>query len=142
MKYACIDEHRGSYDVVAMCRVLRVSKAGYYAWRQRRAAGHQSARAVEDARLLALVRDAHEESSRTYGAPRVHEELKAQGERVARKRVARLMRAAQLVARPARRRPVTTDSDHGRPVAPNRLGRRFAVTAVEGVNRVWVSEIV
>jgi putative transposase len=142
MKYACIDEHRGSYDVVAMCRVLKVSTAGYYAWRQRRASGHQSSRAVEDARLLALVRDAHEESGRTYGAPRVHEELKAQGERVAKKRVARLMRAAQLVARPARRRrPITTDSDHGQPVAPNRLARRFAVTAVEGVNRVWVSDI-
>jgi putative transposase len=142
MKYACIDEHRGSYDVVAMCTVLRVSKSGYYAWRQRREAGHRSARAAEDARLLALVRDAHQASGRTYGAPRVHEELREQGERVARKRVARLMRAGGLVARPAsRRRPVTTDSDHGQPVAPNLLGRRFGVDEIAGLNRVWVGDI-
>jgi transposase InsO family protein len=142
MTYALIDEHRRSYDVVAMCTVLKVSRAGYYAWRKRRAAGHQSARATEDARLLTLVRDAHAESDRTYGAPRVHEELRAQGERVAKKRVARLMRADGLVARPApRRRPVTTDSDHGQPVAPNLLGRRFGVDQVPGLNRVWIGDI-
>jgi transposase InsO family protein len=146
MKYACIDEHRGSYDVAAMCRVLRVSRSGYYDWRKQRtqrAAGGPRPRAARDEQLRVAIRAAHRKSRRRYGAPRVLRELRAAGERVSQKRVARLMREDGLVGRrPARRRvPRTTDSAHGEPVAPNALARRFAVAEVAGLDRVWAADL-
>jgi putative transposase len=121
-----------------MCRALGVSKAGYYAWRGRRA----SARAEADERLVAELRAIHAASRRTYGSPRVHAELRARGRAVGEKRVARLMRAAGLRARPrARRYRATTDSRHGHAAAPNVLARRFAVAEVGGIDRVWVGDI-
>lgn len=138
MKYACIARHRGEFDVRLMCRVLAVSPSGFYAAQRR----PPSARARQDQHLRLHVRAAHERSAQTYGAPRVHEELKAQGHHVARKRVARLMREDGLVVHRRRRRVVrTTDSAHAHPVAPNVLGRRFALAEVPGVNRVWVSDV-
>lgn len=138
MKYACIARHRDEVDVRLMCRVLSVSPSGFYA-AQRRA---PSARAVRDQYLRLHVRTAHERSDRTYGAPRVHRELRAQGHRVARKRVARLMREDGLLVHRRRRRVVrTTDSAHSYPVAPNLLDRRFALDEVPGVNRAWVSDV-
>ena len=137
MKYACIARHQGKFDVRLMCRVLAVSASGFYA-AQRRA---PSARAVRDQYLRLQVRTAHERSDRTYGAPRVHRELRAQGHRVARKRVARLMREDGLLVHRRRRRVVrTTDSAHAHPVAPNRLARRFNVTGVR-LDQVWVSDL-
>jgi transposase InsO family protein len=138
VKYACIARHQGEFDVRLMCRVLAVSASGFYA-AQRRA---PSARAVRDQYLRLQVRTAHERSDRTYGAPRVHEELKAHGHHVARKRVARLMREDGLLVHRRRRRVVrTTNSAHSYPVAPNLLERRFALDEVPGVNRVWVSDV-
>ena len=129
--------HQDEYPVRLMCRVLAVSPAGFYAWRKR----GPSPRASADERLRREVREAHRQSRRTYGAPRVHQELRAQGTRVARKRVARLMREEGLSARRPRRRVCTTDSSHTEPVAPNRLARRFAVRDIQGVDRVWASDI-
>lgn len=129
--------HQDEHPVRLMSRVLSVSPAGFYAWRKR----GPSARVAADERLRVEVRAVHRTSRRTYGAPRVHEELRAQGTRVARKRVARLMREDGLIARRRRRRVQTTDSSHGNPVAPNRLARRFAVHEISGVNRVWASDI-
>ncbi len=124
-----------------MCRALDVSVSGFYAAEARKA-GPQGTRAVEDERLRIDIRESHKRSRRRYGAPRVHQDLRAAGRRVAKKRVARLMREEGLRARRAsRRRPVTTDSGHGRPVAPNTLARRFSVTDVCGVNQVWVADI-
>jgi putative transposase len=117
-----------------MCRVLRVSRSGFYAT-QRRA---PSARARADARLQAEVRAVHALSRRTYGSPRVHAELRARGRRTSRKRIARLMRAEGLAARRRRRHRVTTRSRHGHPVAPNVLARRFAVGAP---NQAWAGDI-
>ena len=137
MKYACIARHQGKFDERLMCRVLAVSASGFYA-AQRRA---PSARAVRDQYLRLQVRTAHERSDRTYGAPRVHRELRAQGHRVARKRVARLMREDGLLVHRRRRRVVrTTDSAHAHPVSPNRLARRFNVTGVR-LDQVWVSDL-
>ena len=137
MKYACIARHQGEFDVRLMCRVLAVSASGFYA-AQRRA---PSARAVRDQYLRLQVRTAHERSDRTYGAPRVHRELRAQGHRVARKRVARLMREDGLLVPRRRRRVVrTTDSGHPHPVAPNLLERRFDVNGVR-LDQVWVSDL-
>src|SRR5262245_65403584 len=90
-----------------MCRVLGVSPSGYYAWRQR----PPSARARQDAELTMKIHTIHLESRGTYGAPRVHAELAAQGLRVGRKRVARLMRMAAVQGVSRRKRIVTTTRD-------------------------------
>ncbi len=120
-----------------MCRVLEVSKAGYYAWRDRPA----SARAVANQRLAVEIKAVHEKSRRTYGSPRVYAELTAQGIRCSKQRVARLMRAEGVRAKRRQRFRVTTDSRHRHPVAPNVLDRRFAVETVAGPDRVWVGDI-
>lgn len=140
MKHACIQQHRRDFPVTLMCRVLRISASGFYAAQQRPARG-PSAHAARDAALRHQVRAVYTASRRTYGAPRVHAELRMAGERVARKRVARLMRLDGLAATRKRRRVRTTDSAHTAPIAPNRLARQFAPAQVAGPNRVWVSDI-
>ena len=139
-KYAAIRAHRGRFPVRLMCEALGVSVGGFYAAEARRAAP-PSARAVDDERLRVKVRTAHTKSRRRYGAPRVHRELAAAGERVSRKRVARLMREDGLVARRRRKFVRTTDSDHTEPVAPNRLARRFAVAEHPAPDRAWCGDI-
>ena len=137
MKYACMARHVDEYDVRLMSEVLEVSPSGYYASRKR----SPCARAIADERLLLNVRIAHEQSGRTYGAPRVQRELKGDGIAVGTKRVARLMREDGLVGRaPRRKRPLTTDSAHAHPIAPNLLDRQFDVNGVT-LNQVWVSDI-
>lgn len=138
MKYACLTLYRREFPVRLMCRVLAVSPSGYYAWRQR----PSGARAIADERLLLNVRVAYRTSAGTYGAPRVHRELRSEGLRVGKKRVARLMRADGLVGTSRRRRgPRTTDSAHAFPIAPNLLARRFDLNGVGAVNRAWVSDL-
>jgi transposase InsO family protein len=120
-----------------MCRVLDVSPSGYYASLKRPPSWH----ALIDEVLMAHVRIAHHDSDNTYGAPRVQRELLAEGLPVSTKRVARLMRADGLVARPRKRRPIsTTTSQHDDPIAPNLLARQFDVNGVT-VNRVWIADI-
>ena len=137
MKYACIARHRGEFPVRLMCRVLAVSVAGFYAAQRR----GPSARIRRDQALRLQVRAAHAKSRRRYGAPRVHAELKTQGEPVAKKRVARLMREDGLVGRRPRRFVRTTRSRPGDPVAPNVLDRQFGVTDRAQPNQVWVSDL-
>jgi len=137
LRYAVITRHRDEFHVRLMCRVLAVSPSGYYASRKRPPSWH----ALLDEVLMAHVRIIHEESGETYGAPRVHRELQAEGLPTSSKRVARLMREDGLVARPCKRSRVsTTDSNHDHPIAPNVLNRAFDVTGV-GINRVWVADI-
>jgi putative transposase len=137
VRHRCIWRHEGAYAVALMCRVLQVARAGYYAWRRR----PTTARTEADAALTAAIQAVHTRSRRTYGSPRVHVELRAQGTRVGRKRVARLMRCAGLVARPRRRFVVTTASAHPHPVAENVLARQFAVPLIAGPDRVWAGDI-
>lgn len=120
-----MQNHAREHKVARLCRALSVSKSGYYAWRKRA----PSARARSDGEVLTRIRDAHTGSRRTYGSPRIHAELRAEGTRCSRKRVARLMREAGLSARRPRRAVRTTDSRHDRPVAPNLLGRDFSAPA-------------
>jgi transposase InsO family protein len=136
-KHAVITAHRDEYDVRVMCAALGVSVSGYYA-AQRRA---PSERRTTEERLRVQVRATYAASRRRYGAPRVHRELQAQGTRVAKKRVARMMREEGLVARPRRRFVRTTDSAHSAPVPANVLARQFAVPDVAGLDHVWVSDI-
>ena len=138
MRCACIARHRDEFPVRLMCRVLAVSSSGFYAWCKRAPSG----RALANERLLLNVRVAFTASDETYGSPRIHRELRAQGETVGRHRVARLMRADGLIGRTrARRRQQTTDSNHNEPIAPNVLDRQFDVNGVAAVNQVWVSDI-
>ena len=120
-----------------MCRVLEVSVAGFYAYRQR----SESWRAVIDDLLMAHIRIAFAASGETYGAPRLLHALRELGLPTSTKRVARLMRAEGLVARPRKRgRVVTTNAQHDDPIAPNRLARAFDVHGV-ALNRVWIGDM-
>ena len=138
MRYAVITRHRDEFHVRLLCRVLEGSPSGYYASLKRPLSWH----ALIDEVLMARVRRIiHAESGDTYGAPRVHLELQAEGLPASPKRVARLMREEGLIARPRKaRRICTTDSQHDDPIAPNLLARQFAVDSV-GLNRVWVADI-
>jgi len=137
VKYACIQAHVGQYRVARMCEALSVCRSGYYAWVKR----GPSARAVRDQRLRVEVRAIHRQSRGTYGSPRILMELRDRGERISGKRVARLMREEQVRGKKRRRVRRTTDSSHSERIAGNVLDRRFSVQAVEGVDRVWVSDI-
>jgi putative transposase len=138
VKYACITRHHGEIkNVRLMCRVLEVKPKSYYAWRKRPTSAH----AIADERLMLNVRIAHRASDGTYGAPRIHRDLKDAGIHVGQKRVARLMRRDGLVGRAPRRRGVrTTDSAHAYPIAPNLLARQFDVNGI-AINHAWVSDI-
>jgi transposase InsO family protein len=134
VKFAFISAEKVAFPVSALCRLLAVSQSGYYA-----AVGRpRSAHARRDHDLAEKVAEAHLASRRRYGSPRVHAELRASGERVARKRVARIMREKHLVARSRRRFQTTTDSKHAFPIAPNLLARDFTA---KGPDEAWVTDI-
>lgn len=134
MKYAFIQDHRREYRVSLMCRVLHVSRSGYYAW----VSHPESRRRVENRRLLSQIRIAYDRNRGVYGSPRITEELRDQGYVCNEKRVARMMRAHGIRAKTVRKYKVTTDSKHNLPVAPNLLNRQFTVAQP---NAVWVSDI-
>ena len=123
MKFALIAARDVAFPVSAMCRVLGVTRSGFYAWQKR----PRPARAKSDAQLAATVAAVHLRSRRTYGSPRVHRELLARGVRVGKKRVERLMRENGIQGRRKRRFKQTTDSKHGGPIADNLLAREFSV---------------
>ena len=123
------------FPIASMARVLGVSKAGYYAWLRRPSSAH----AVADAALLKRVRTVHASSRQTYGAPRVHADLRAQGERHGRKRIARLMRDAGLVGACHRHGgPTTTRRDKEARPAPDLVDRHFTAA---GPNQLWIADI-
>ncbi len=134
MRYSFIEAHRPMWRLQMMCRVLRVSKSGYFAWRD----GRESPRRCRDRALTVQIKAIHEESRRTYGSPRVHHELKNQGIEVGKKRVERLMKTAGIAVLPRRRFVTTTDSNHDLPIAPNLLEQDFTASAP---NQRWVTDI-
>ena len=134
MKFAFIQAEKATFPVTVLCRVLGVSRAGFYSAQRR----PRSPRGTEEAQLEVQIAAIHRASRRRYGSPRVHAELRARGQCTSRKRVARLMRRAGLVARRRRAFRITTLSRHTDPVAPNRLARQFTVAAPD---RVWVTDI-
>jgi len=130
-----MEASRKDFSVARLGRVLGVSRSGFYAWKRR----PEGVRSRERKALLAAIERIHEDVDQVYGAPRMHRELRADGHRCGRHRVARIMRAAGLRARRRlRRRPRTTDSRHALPVAPNVLAQDFRV---EAPDRVWVGDI-
>jgi transposase InsO family protein len=123
--------------VLLMCRVLEVTRSGFYAWLK----SVPSARARTEERLRVEVRAIHTMSRGRYGSPRIHAELQERGERVSRKRVARLMSQEGLRGKKRRRFKVTTNSNHTYPVAPNVLDRKFDVDEVGAPDQVWAADI-
>ena len=132
--FAFIASVERDHSVALSCRVLGVSRSGYYAWRTR----PLSARARADSALADQIRRIHAESRGTYGSPRVHAELCFAGVRCGRNRVARLMRQAGLVGCHRRRAWKTTTSDPTVSPAPDLVGRRFTAGAPD---RLWVADI-
>ena len=134
MRCEAIERHRGLYPLVTMCRLLGVKRSTYYAWRRR-----PESRRTKEARLLLIeIEISHKASGRTYGSPRVHEDLQKRGIPCGRNRVARLMRERGIRAKQARRYKATTDSNHNHPVAANLLDRQFDV---DELDRVWTADI-
>ncbi len=134
MRFSFIAAEKANHDVALMCRVLQVTRQGFYAWQRR----GPSRRKREEERLSTTIRAAFLQNHGRYGSPRVYLELRDEGHRTSRKRVARLMKQHGLVARRLRRFVNTTDSKHGYGVAPNRLNRDFTPAAP---NQVWATDI-
>lgn len=134
MRFALIDAEKANFPVGFMCRQLEVSRSGYYAWRKR----PPPQRALDDDQLAEEVVAAHRASKGRYGSPRIYQELRANGRRTSRKRIARLMKARRIAGRRRRRYCRTTDSNHSFPIAENLLGRDFHV---DHPNQVWVTDI-
>jgi putative transposase len=145
MKFAFIEEQGQPWPVGALCRILGVSRSGYAAWRRRRSqlpSPRQQEKQQAEARLRVQIRAAHRTGRHYSGSARVYDELREQGIRISRKRVARLMREEGLVGRSrARCRVQTTDSRHTQLVADNLLERRFAPQQVQRPNRFWCGDI-
>lgn len=134
MKYQYIEQHRSTFRVRKMCRVLGVSQSGYYRWCRQ----GQSKRAVENDQLVMKIRQIHQGSRELYGSPRITQELRAQGYHYNEKRIARLMRLGRVAAKTKRRFKVTTTSKHKLGVARNLVNRDFTAP---GPNRLWASDI-
>ena len=136
MRYRFIEDHCHVWPIGLQCHVLEVSRSGYYAWRRR----PLSAGAQRRNDLTASIRAIHaQQHQATYGAPRVHRELLAQGQLCNRKTVARCMQAAGIRAKTKRKfRVTTTDSNHPYPVAENLVDRNFTPSRK---NQTWTADI-
>ena len=134
MIYRFIRAEKANHDVRTMCRLLGVSRSGYYAWRSR----PPSARTVADAELTRAIVRIHEASRGTYGRPRVQAELRYEGTRCSGKRVGRLMRQAGLHGIPSRRRRGLTRRRPGVAPHPDLVKREFTAKRVD---RLWVADI-
>jgi putative transposase len=133
--FTFIAAKKAEHSITLMCRVLEVSRSGFHAWQARK----PSARALQDARLTVRIREIHKDNRRVYGSPRIHAELVlADGERIGRKRVERLMRVAGISGLIRRRRGRTTVRVPGVRVCDDLVDRAFAA---EAPNRIWVADI-
>ena len=141
MSFALIDAKRAEVPVETACTALGVSISGFYAWKSRPASARQS----DDMIMLAHIRAEYATSNETYGAPRMHAELKESGLLIGRHRVARLMSENGLKARQKTRFKKTTDSDHGDPIATNVLDQDFTADGPDqkwgvDISYVWTAE--
>jgi putative transposase len=134
VRYQFVASLVGQFRVSSLCRVLQVSRSGFYAWKGR----EPSARQREDERLLKAIHHSFSRSRGTYGSPRVLRDLREQGFTCGRQRVARLMQQAGLKAAGRPRFRVTTDSKHALPIADNLLARDFVASKPDVK---WASDI-
>lgn len=134
MKYQFIDKYRSVYRVEKMCRMLDICRSSYYTWKNR----SKSLREKENESLVFRIKLVHGKSRRIYGSPRITAELRANGLRCGKNRVARLMREHGIAAKTRRRFKITTDSKHTLPIAENILDQEFAMDAP---NKTWAGDI-
>lgn len=131
-----MNEYRHTFRVVKMCKVLKVSKSGFYKWLKMRT--HQSDCEKEKERLKGMIRRLFYEYRETYGSPRITHELRKQNIHISEKTVGRYMREMGLRAVPEKRFVTTTDSNHNNPIYPNLLNRHFNPGQPD---RAWVTDI-
>jgi transposase InsO family protein len=134
MKFQFISDHRGTFKVGRMCKLLKVSRSGFHAWLNR----PESRRSLENRSLEAKIRTLHADSHGIYGAPKIHQDLIDGGVQCGKNRVARIMREAGLHSRTKKKFKATTNSKHNLPVAPNLLNQDFTVNAPDSA---WVGDI-
>jgi putative transposase len=134
MKYRFIADHRETFKVGRMCRLLNVSRSGYYSWRRR----PPSARSRQNRALQDKIRVLHAASHGIYGAPRIHRDLVDAGVGCSKNRVARIMRAVGIGSRTRKKFKATTDSRHQLPITANLLNRNFTA---EAPDQAWVGDI-
>jgi putative transposase len=135
MRFCLIEDQRDIWPVRVICDALSVSPSGFYAWRSR----PESARKIANRELLVDIRRVHADHRGRYGAPRIHAELRAEGQIVSRKRIERVMHRHGIRAHaPRRYRICTTDSKHALPIAANLLDRNFVA---EKPDQVWLADI-
>ena len=134
MKYCFMERYGSGFEVRKMCRVLRVSRSGYYSYLKR----GLSQRNEENKRFVTKIREIWKWSRGTYGSPRITAELQAQGFVCGENRIARLMRENEIKARTRKRFKITTKSDHNLPIAKDLVGRDFSASRM---NELWLSDI-
>jgi putative transposase len=134
MRFQFIDDHRDEFPVTRMCKVLKVSRSGYYAWRTRPV----SEREMANQELGKKIEAVYNESNGTYGSPRIHRELQDQGMACGKNRIARLMLLRGLCAKQNKRYRATTKRNRAHRAAPNLLKRNFVA---DRPNQVWLSDI-
>lgn len=134
MKFKFIENNRMNFRIGKMCRILGVTRSGYYHYKKHR----YSQRKTENKVILELIRQIWKKSYHTYGYRRIHAELRSQGLRINRKRVLRLMKEKSISAKTKKKFKRTTDSNHNNYVSPNLLNQNFNV---ELPNTVWVADI-
>jgi len=134
VKYTWIEAHRDEYSVSRLCRLLEVSRTGYLQWRRRPCSDRALASKALDAQVAAI----HAASNRSYGRPRIVQDLRNRGVLVGHERVRRSLQRQALRPVYRRRYRVTTDSKHRKAVAPNLLERRFDCWQI---NQAWVCDI-
>ena len=134
MRFGFIRAEKANHTVAMLCRVLEVSRQGFYAWLTR----PPCERLRIDAAMTRTIRKVFEKHRHRYGSPRLHLELREAGVRTSRKRVARVMRQNKLVAKCRRRFVCTTNSTHQYAAAPNLVARNFTPAAAD---RVWAADI-
>ena len=133
MKYAFIQAHRQAHRLTQLCHVLEVSTSGFCDWLER----PESNRSRENRQLTDKIRHYHEQSREIYGSPKIHEDLVDEGETCSVNRVARLMKAADIKSKMARKFVITTDSKNTMQPAPDLLNRQFTV---DKHDKAWVSD--
>ena len=134
-RFAFVGREKALYNVTVLCRLLKVSRSGFYAWLSR----PKSPRALADEVLTEQIQTAFDANRKVYGSPRIHTELADDGVHVGRKRVARLMRAADIVGCHRRKRSFSiTKQDPKATAAPDLVDRKFVATAP---NQLWVADV-
>ena len=125
---------RDNHSITLLCEVLEVSRSGYYKWLK----GGVTPRQQKRTKLLQRILEIFEESRRTYGSPRMYNQLRAEGFKCSQRTIEELMRKHEIAPQQKRKYKPTTDSNHKLPVAPNVLDRQFTV---DEPDEVWVSDI-